>query len=200
MIGDVNKVKGVFVDVGAYHPVTFSNTYFFYKCGWTGINIDPRPGCMEAFNKIRPRDKNLEVGIAMQEGTLTYYDLGENSTMNTFSRENLELLGMTKFIQKEIPVSTYRLSTILDKYLDGTVIDLMNIDAEGFDQEILLSNNWEKYRPKIICVELSPVLTLNDVLETETYKFLSEKNYKVYAKNFITKKVSSVIFVDASFS
>jgi len=28
---------GFYVDVGAHHPKRFSNTYFFYKKGWSGI-------------------------------------------------------------------------------------------------------------------------------------------------------------------
>ena len=41
-----NKEKGFFIDVGAHHPIRFSNTYFFYKKGWSGINIDAMPGSM----------------------------------------------------------------------------------------------------------------------------------------------------------
>ncbi|MFA7355121.1 MAG: SAM-dependent methyltransferase, partial [Sulfurimonadaceae bacterium] len=52
--------NGFYVDVGAHHPKRFSNTYFFYKKGWRGINIDAMPNSMELFNKIRPRDINIE--------------------------------------------------------------------------------------------------------------------------------------------
>ena len=55
--------KGFYVDVGAHHPFRFSNTYLFYTQGWSGINIDATPGSMKAFNKYRPRDINLEVGV-----------------------------------------------------------------------------------------------------------------------------------------
>ena len=36
--------KGFYVDVGAHHPKRFSNTYFFYRKGWRGINVEPMPG------------------------------------------------------------------------------------------------------------------------------------------------------------
>ena len=32
-----NKTNGFFVDIGAHHPVRFSNTYLFYLNGWSGI-------------------------------------------------------------------------------------------------------------------------------------------------------------------
>lgn len=197
LLGDPTRYRGVFVDVGAYHPVKYSNTYFFYKCGWRGINIDPRPGSMQLFEKIRPADINLELGVSDQEAVMTYYDLGEDSTMNTFSLQHLEALGMTKSIQRTVPVQTFRLSTLLDKHLTGNSIDLLNIDAEGFDFEILQSNNWEKYRPLVICVELSPVKTINDILDTPTYLYLKGMGYDVYTKNYITNKISSVVFVDS---
>ena len=40
---------GFYVDVGAHHPVRFSNTYYFYKQGWAGINIEPNPDSLAAF-------------------------------------------------------------------------------------------------------------------------------------------------------
>lgn len=56
------KKIGFYVDVGAHHPMRFSNTYFFYRMGWSGINIDAMPGSMKEFKKYRRRDINLELG------------------------------------------------------------------------------------------------------------------------------------------
>ena len=41
--------NGFYVDVGAHHPRRFSNTYYFYKQGWTGISIEPNPQAAKAF-------------------------------------------------------------------------------------------------------------------------------------------------------
>ena len=65
------KQRGFYVDVGSHHPKRFSNTYFFYKTGWRGINIDPMPGSMKLFDKIRTRDINLECGIFESEDELS---------------------------------------------------------------------------------------------------------------------------------
>ncbi|MCA1632167.1 MAG: hypothetical protein LC802_00260 [Acidobacteria bacterium] len=82
-----DKQDGFYVDVGAYHPTLFSNTYFFYLYGWRGINVEARPGSRKLFDKVRPRDINLELGISSGRGELTYYFIGEDSTM-TASRAN----------------------------------------------------------------------------------------------------------------
>ncbi|BDH60815.1 hypothetical protein MTP04_09450 [Lysinibacillus sp. PLM2] len=50
------KGKGFFIDVGAYHPYKFSNTYKFYLDGWSGINIDPTPYKTTLFDFFRSRD------------------------------------------------------------------------------------------------------------------------------------------------
>ena len=55
--------SGFYVDIGAYHPKRFSNTYFFYKRGWRGINIEPNPEAIKLFKKYRVGDINLEMGV-----------------------------------------------------------------------------------------------------------------------------------------
>jgi hypothetical protein len=78
------KKTGFYVDVGAHHPKHFSNTYFFYRMGWNGINIDALPGTKKEFDKYRGRDINLELGVAKQEGILNYYVYNDHA-LNTFS-------------------------------------------------------------------------------------------------------------------
>ena len=65
----------------------------------------------------------------------------------------------------------------------------MNIEVEGLDYEVLLSNNLKKYKPKIIVCEIknSDVLT---ILNQESYKFLCDLGYTL-----ISKTVLSCIFI-----
>ena len=46
------------------------------------------------------------------------------------------------------------LSKILDTHLKNNEIDFLDIDVEGMDLDVLKSNNWLKYRPKLILVEI----------------------------------------------
>jgi len=80
---------GFYVDVGAHHPKRFSNTFFFYKKGWRGINIDAMPNSMSLFNKIRSRDINLEIPISDKKQKLKYYMFNE-AALNCFSKELAE--------------------------------------------------------------------------------------------------------------
>ena len=85
------KRDGFYVDVGAHHPKRFSNTYYFYKLGWNGINIDAMPNSMKAFKKERPRDINLELAINETNEKLTYYAFND-SALNGFSKDLSENL------------------------------------------------------------------------------------------------------------
>ena len=62
MIG--KKKKGFYIDIGAHHPYRFSNTYYFYKQGWSGINIEPNVEHFRYFLKHRKRDINLNKGLS----------------------------------------------------------------------------------------------------------------------------------------
>ncbi|WP_224998108.1 FkbM family methyltransferase [Cesiribacter sp. SM1] len=193
------KDKGFFIDVGAYHPYKHSNTYFFYINGWRGINIDARPGSMKSFNKVRPKDVNLEVGVSEENGTLTYYFISESSTMNSFSKDNLLENGMYKHVQAEIPVKVTTLEDILDKHAQQSGhIDLLSVDAEGLDYQVLRSNNWSKYKPDVIVLELS-CQDIDDVKHNISARFLFDLGYRIVAKNVIIKNVASVFFVSDSF-
>jgi len=177
---------GFYVDVGAYHPFRFSNTYFFYKKGWRGINIDATPGCMRLFNKIRQRDLNLEYAISESKEALPYY-MFKDAALNTFSKELVDnYIKNGHILLREEMIKIYPLSKILDDYLDrGTKIDFMSVDAEGFDLQVLKSNDWDKYRPIVILVEsLDFDLVSSD--SSEIYEYLTGIGYKLFAKTINT--------------
>jgi FkbM family methyltransferase len=181
------KTNGFYVDVGAHHPKRFSNTFIFYKCGWNGINIDAMPGSMKAFNKQRPRDINLEIPIAKERKVLTYFQFDEPA-LNSFD-EKLSLLRQNstsyKIVSKQ-EIETYPLSEILAKNLPlNQKIDFLSIDVEGLDLEVLQSNNWLKFRPKVILVEILQS-SLSQISDDPIYQFLIEQNYHLYAKTVNT--------------
>src|SRR6185312_12734233 len=68
-----NVKDGIYVDVGAFDPVLYSNTYHFYKKGWHGLVIDPNPELTKRYAFLRPRDIFINCGISDKNGELTYY-------------------------------------------------------------------------------------------------------------------------------
>ncbi|WP_353427862.1 FkbM family methyltransferase [Polynucleobacter sp. MWH-UH19D] len=178
--------NGFYVDIGAHHPFRFSNTYYFYKRGWRGINIDALPGTKKIFNFFRPRDITIECGISSIESTMTYYAFNE-SALNTFSKEEAQSKESSKYkIIDEIQISVTTLKKVLDNYLPmGAKIDFMSIDVEGLDHEVICSNDWLKYRPTIIAVELLNS-SIEDIRRHPTAAILFQHNYKILAKTHNT--------------
>jgi len=116
-----------------------------------------------------------------------------------FSKENLLNLSMYKYVKEEIPVGVRTLKDIFEEYSNQFEhIDLLTIDAEGFDLKILQSNDWNKYQPDVIAIELN-VTTLQDVITNESTLYLENLGYKVVAKNVVISNVATVFFVRNGF-
>jgi len=184
------KKNGFYVDVGAHHPKRFSNTYLFYRRGWRGINIDAMPGSMKAFNKIRKRDINIEKPISDVNQTLTFYSFKEpalNSLSETLSLKRIDNNEELLFKQE---LQTARIEEILDNFLPvNQKIDFLSIDVEGLDFNVLKSNNFKKYSPKVIIIEILEN-NIDILLENEITLFMKEMNYKIQSK-----PVNSVVFI-----
>jgi len=183
------------VDVGAHHPKRFSNTYLFYKRGWRGINIDAMPGSMRSFNKVRPRDINLELGISEQKAQLDYYIFNEPA-LNGFScdlSQERHAAESSYLIKDVIKVDVVPLHEVLDQYLPaGQSIDFMSVDVEGLDFQVLKSNDWNKYRPTYVLAEIL-TSSLHEIEQSEIGQFMLNKGYVLYAKC-----VNSVFFKESS--
>jgi len=187
--------NGFFVDVGAYHPIKGSNTFLLYQNGWKGINIEPNIAMAAEFKRIRKRDINLHVGISKSADKQDYYIVDGNSTMNSFSLENIERLGLKDSIKQKIKIDTYPLEDIFQKYVQEKEIDFLNIDTEGYEMEVLESNDWKKFIPKVIAIEQNNIFSLADVLESTVNIYLQQRGYIAFAKNLILKDVSTVFYI-----
>lgn len=182
------KRKGFFVDVGAHHPYKYSNTYFFYKLGWHGINIDANPKNMDLFKRKRKRDINLGVGISQINQELNFYSF-EESALSSFD----EALSKTRIeiekykLDEIIIIQTQRLEDILEKYIIGGKkdIDFMSIDVEGLEIEVLKSNDWTKFRPKYLLIEILN-LDLENPKTNATYNYIRSLGFIFQARTFNT--------------
>ena len=186
------KKQGFYVDIGAHHPRRFSNTYLFYKQGWTGINVEPNPHAQRLFNKERSRDINLQCGISEFETELTYYYFDEPA-LNTFDYEVVKSrLETTPYkLLDQAPIPVFRLETIFKRYLlPKQYIDFLTIDVEGLDYSVLRSNDWKVFRPSCIVIETLNT-DLQQACDSTIAIFLIKRNYKIFARTY-----NSLIFLD----
>ena len=88
-------------------------------------------------------------------------------------------------ITSKAQIQTYSLEEILDKYLPSNIeIDFLDVDVEGFDYQVLSSNNWNKYRPKLVLAEQTGT-SIEENLSTEIGLLMSQNGYRLYS--FIRK-------------
>ncbi len=187
------KKSGFYIDVGAYHPINLSNTYRFYKRGWNGINVEPNHTKFSFFERQRTRDINLNIGIGQSE-TRSKFFIFDADTLSTFSKqmaENYEKIGHKMTEIKEVDLMP--LKKVIEKYAIGKKIDFLSVDTEGYDLEVLKTNDWNMYRPSFIVLET--VEYSKEILGkklNDTYDVFMEKiNYKKIADTYINS-----IFID----
>jgi hypothetical protein len=80
-------------------------------------------------------------------------------------------------------VEALPLAAILDRYLpEDSTFGFLNIDCEGFDLEVLKTNDWSRYRPGAIAVEDHSL-----VQKSEISDFCTAQGYRLFAQAYITK-------------
>lgn len=185
--------KGRYVDIGAHHPIQYSNTHLFYQQGWRGVNIDATPHSMDLFNQFRPEDINLEIGISAKAGDYPYY-MFENSMLNgILSEETVQqhiARGEQLIEQSTIPCK--RINDVLADHIPAGELDLISVDIEGQDLAVLQDFDFERWRPKLIIVEILGPQSLEAVLMSPEVAFLNSVNYKLFSRLHF-----SSIFIDA---
>ena len=169
-----NVTSGTYVDVGAHHPLRFSNTLWAYKKGWTGINIEPNLAVEDLFKKYRAKDINLFVGISDKEGKLDYYCYDEPG-LNGFDKETHSDIPVKEV--KEVEVR--RLDSIFEEQSINH-IDFMSIDVEGYEISVLKSIDWNKVNIEYLLVE--QLISINEIFYSEEYKYLADLGYELVAK------------------
>ncbi len=150
------ETKGFYVDVGASDPRLFSVTRKFYEEGWRGINIEPNKALFDLLEVDRPEDINLNIGVADKNGSLTLWEYPDGDGLSTFSPSIKQLYTehttyeTNHFKDYEVPVRT--LQSIFEQNQVKT-IHFMKVDVEGFEYEVLAGNDWDTYRPLVLCIE-----------------------------------------------
>lgn len=152
--------NGFYLDLGAYHPFTHSNTAYFWMKGWSGVNIDANPNTIDLFNKVRPNDKNIWAAIIPQfeydngvrEVSLLIPDKFDSSSGISATGTVVESVAEGRGFAKKIKVPAKSVSTvILECGIEN--LDYLNIDIEGMDELILNELDLYKLSPRVISVE-----------------------------------------------
>jgi FkbM family methyltransferase len=182
LAGYKRVTRGLYIDIGAHHPWRFSNTAMFYLRGWRGVNVDANPGSRLLFDRERQSDTNLECAVGSTAEVKTYF-IYNDSALNGIDRDRRDELAKTNFrLLGTTTVKTQRLDTILDQHV-GVLpeANFLSVDVEGYDLEVLRSNDWERYPFAWVLAECEGS-NLEAMLQSQTCLYLKSLGYKARAK------------------
>lgn len=165
---------GYYVDVGANHPVLYSNTYALYRKGWKGMCFEPIENREWMFALIRPRDVFLPWVVSFKASVIGFTQYSQTQINKVVAADycNSKLMFPLSFF---VGIKTPH-------------IDIMNIDVEGHELQVLKGFPWHIQKPTVICVE-DYALDLA-FPKSKIHAFLTKKGYKLYART-----ASSSIYV-----
>jgi FkbM family methyltransferase len=169
--------QGRYVDIGSGHPISGSNSYAFYKLGWTGILVDPLASNIQASKSARKKDQVHQACVGEVPAGIHFYeyDVSEYSTTSVERVAELKALGYEPKRQYQSPI--IRLSD-LEINADSSESMFLSIDVEGMEMEVLESNDWATFTPAVIVIEewQTPLGRVTKVLE-----YLGKLNYELVA-------------------
>lgn len=151
--------KPTYIDLGAHHPSHISNTKLLSDRGSRGLNIEANPNLIDTFYRERYNDRNINVGVGLENGAAPFYMFDDYSGRNTFSLEEANKFcvesGRQIIKTIEVPVKTLN-QIIIDHWsIEGEFPDFLNCDIEGLDYDILHNADFSIDPPAIICAETS---------------------------------------------
>jgi FkbM family methyltransferase len=155
------------------------------------VNVEANPLLIKAFQTQRPEDVNLNVAVADKPGSMSFFIFGDRSGINTLDESRARSLEATsRFkIQRTIDIQAVTIAQIVDQHCGGIFPDFLSLDVEGLDLSILRTIDFQKSKPKLICVEG------NTKQERASYTdLLSSNGYHLYFRAAV-----NLFFVDGQF-
>lgn len=147
-----SNVPGTYLDIGSGDPVRGSNTYAFYRRGWTGVLVDPIERNVEEAVLLRPRDRVKRACIGSSVGVVEFFEL-DSYEYSTADKERIQQLREGG----DVPRATYEvpMTTVADLGMDMTpdAPTLLSIDVEGGETEVLDGIDWSLVCPALIVIE-----------------------------------------------
>ena len=144
-LSERKNLEGIYIDVGANHPTSISNTFLFYRLGYSGLTIEPNPELAKLHKNHRKRDKIFEIGIADKAG-ICQLNISKTPVLSSFCKVDEHNLWKTKLV----PILT--LDDVVSKENPKRIF-LLSIDTEGQNMQVLMGAELTITLADLICIE-----------------------------------------------
>jgi len=186
--------NGVYIDIGANHPIRHSNTFLFYLNGWRGICVEPIPKYKRLFRLLRAGDLFINAGITSaskpQSGLVFFYykNFPDNSTFDVQRVKHLEQT-FNRIPSAKIDVHLLSVADLLiahaDRFGENNPIHLLNLDTEGYECDILKGFFTAGVFPWIVCVE-DLGKTCHTISSSRIHQLMIDNGYILCARTFLS--------------
>ena len=182
--------NGKYLDIGAYHPVLYSNTYLLHKSGYTGYCVDIENYKLDNFKFYRGNKVKVILGAVTENKNISDINMYHfNQSMGEYSSVSLEFIEkrLAKFKKNNLNIN-YKIQKTKNIYINDLFkevgkVNFLNIDIEGLNNKILLESELSIIDPEIICIEDEE----NYFVKEETINFFRDKGYSLIFQSGLNK-------------
>jgi FkbM family methyltransferase len=168
-----DRRNGVFLDVGANHPIDRSNTYFLeHSLGWSGLAIDALAEFAESYEQHRPRTRFVAMFASDTPDERVQLFVPDNKLVSSGSREFTERYGRAG-VAREVPTTT--LTAALDQ-AGIQKVDFLSMDIELAEPAALAGFDIARFRPGLVCIESHPEI------RQQIMDFFTQHGYELVGK------------------
>lgn len=145
---------GTFVDVGCWDWKEGSTTlYLEERLGWSGLAVDAQPQLRAGYERHRPRTRFFNYLVTDRSGEVGQLYLADQ--ISSTDRDHAGQFWAQWYQEQPLPVATITLDDLLAR--NGlTRIDLLSMDIEGSEPKALAGFDIERYRPRLVVIEVTP--------------------------------------------
>jgi FkbM family methyltransferase len=150
------QVEGFFIEAGAFDGYRYSVTYPFEAVGWTGLLVEPLPEQCRQCAARRPHSRVVNAVLSRRDATgLSQFNVVKDQYGGMLSHvDGFGYVGKDHLEIQTVPVPYSNLNTLLADYRG--VIDLVVIDVEGAEHDVLDGFDLNRYRPRVLLIEVDP--------------------------------------------
>jgi FkbM family methyltransferase len=154
---DIPHDEFFFIQIGAFDGVTGDPIYeLVRRHNWHGVLVEPQSSVFERLQSNYAGQPGLQffnVAIGPQDGELTLFSRPNGDVCASVAKHRVQKPGERKSDVQVARVPCWTLRTLLERAQAPRSIDLLQIDAEGWDYEIIRSIEFSAVRPRIIRYE-----------------------------------------------
>lgn len=152
------RTTGYFVEVGAMNGEDHSNTCGLADIGWNGLYIEATQKYAQECYERHKKNKVQVIrrAISDHEGTLRFRLANTLTSADPLSIEAYSTMEWSRAYLHNTyeDVPCYTLDQTLEEFNAPREFDLLAIDVEGHEQQVLDGFSFEKWRPKMIIIEI----------------------------------------------